>query len=280
MRIDSHHHVWDLSVRAQDWMTSPEFDPINKTISMKDFEPELEKNQIDYTVLVQTVTVPEETPEFLDIAAVHPKVAGVVGWLDLEKDVTSQLAEYFAHPASSKLVSIRDQVQQKKDNKWLERSDVIKNLKYLGAQNLTYDLLTLPPQLASAVVAVKACPDTHFVLNHISKPYIAKGEIEPWASDMKALAKLENVAVKISGMVTEAEWKTWTLEDFRPYIEVLLECFGPKRLMFGSDWPVCLLAATYSQVISIAETLTSQLSPDEKEYFWSKTAINSYKLDV
>lgn len=280
MRIDSHHHVWDLSVRAQDWMTSPDFDPINKTILMKDFEPELENNQIDYTVLVQTVTVPDETPEFLDIAANHPKVAGVVGWLDLENEINSQLEEYLAHPAGKKLVSIRDQVQQKTDNKWLERPEVIRNLQYLGSKDLTYDLLTLPPQLASAVTAVKACPDTNFVMNHISKPYIAKGELEPWASDMKALAKLENISIKISGMVTEANWKSWTLDDFRPYVEVLLEAFGPKRLMFGSDWPVCLLAASYSEVINIAQTLTSQLSQDEKEYFWSKTAINSYKLDV
>jgi len=280
VRIDSHHHVWDLSVRAQDWMTSPDFDPINKTILMKDFEPELAQNRIDYTVLVQTVTVPEETPEFLEIAATNPKVAGVVGWLDLEQDIYSQLSEYLAHPGSKKLVAIRDQVQQKSDNKWLERPEVIKNLKYLGVKNLTYDLLTLPPQLASTIRAVKECPDTYFVLNHISKPYIAKGELEPWASNMKTLAKQENLAVKISGMVTEANWKNWTLDDFRPYVEVLLDAFGPKRLMFGSDWPVCLLAASYSQVINIAESLTSQLSKDEKEYFWSKTAINSYKLDV
>jgi len=280
MKIDSHHHVWDLSVRPQDWMTSPDFDPINKTILMNELDPELEKMGIDYTVLVQTVTLPEETPEFLEIAQNHPKVAAVVGWLDLETDVSKQLAQYQAHPAGSKLVSIRDQAQQKTDPNWLARADVIKNLKYLGAKNLTYDLLTLPPQLPAAIAAVKACPDTYFVMDHISKPYIAKAQLQPWASDMAELAKFENVSVKISGLVTEANWKSWQLSDFKPYVDHLLEHFGPKRLMFGSDWPVCLLAASYSEVINIAEVLTSQLSENEKEYFWGKTAINAYRLDV
>lgn len=280
MKIDSHHHVWDLSTRAQNWMTSPDFDLINKTILMKDFEPELKAAKIDYTILVQTVTVPDETPEFLDIAASHSKVVGVVGWLDLEKDVTAQLEEYLTHPASKQLVSIRDQVQQKSDNDWLAREIVIKNLQYLGGKNLTYDLLTLPPQLEAAETAVKACPQTHFVMNHISKPFIAKGEIEPWASNMKKLAQYENISVKISGMVTEADWKNWKIEDFRPYVEVLLDGFGPKRLMFGSDWPVCLLAASYQEVVNLAQALTSELSDNEKEYFWAKTAINSYRLDI
>jgi L-fuconolactonase len=280
MKIDSHHHVWDLSVRAQDWMTSPDFDPINKTILMSDFDPELNKMAIDHTVLVQTVTVPEETPEFLDIAANHSKVAGVVGWLDLENDISWQLEQYLAHPAANKLVAIRDQVQQKSDINWLAREGVIKNLQALGKRNLSYDLLTLPPQLPAAVTAVEKCPDTYFVMDHISKPYIAKGELAPWAEDMAQLAKFENVSVKVSGMVTEANWKSWKTNDFRPYVEHLLEHFGPKRLMFGSDWPVCLLSATYSEVINLAEELTSHLSEDEKEYFWGKSAINAYRLDV
>lgn len=280
MKIDAHHHVWDLAVRAQDWMSSPKFDPINKTILMSDLDPELEKLGIDYTVLVQTVTVADETPEFLDIAANHPKVSGVVGWLDLETNISSQLDSYLSHPAANLLVAIRDQVQQKTDLNWLARENVIKNLKLLGEKNLSYDLLTLPPQLPAAIEAVKQCPNTFFVMDHISKPFIASGELEPWAKHMSQLAGFDNVTVKISGMVTEADWKSWKISDIRPYVDHLLHEFGPQRLMFGSDWPVCLLAATYSQVFNLAQALTSQLTKDEQEYFWAKTAINSYRLDV
>lgn len=280
MRIDSHHHVWDLSVREQDWMVGDAVKPISRTFTMADMDPLLEEQSIDYTVIVQTVAVMEETPEFLDIAHAHPKVAAVVGWLDMESaDITQALDSHMAHPGSKRLVSIRDLAQYQEDPRWLMRDNIVANVTRLGERGLSFDLLTLPPQLAAAVELVRACPNTHFVLDHISKPYIAKGEIDGWAKDIKDLAALPNVTVKVSGMVTEADWHNWTPETFRPYVETVAEAFGADRLMFGSDWPVCLLGGTYSDIVGIAETLTSSWSASEKESFWSGTAIRSYRLE-
>lgn len=279
MRIDSHHHVWDLSVREQDWMVGDEVKPISRTFTMADMDPVLEDNSIDYTVIVQTVAVLEETPEFLDIAAAHPRVAAVVGWLDMESDdITQDLDGHLAHPEAKRLVSIRDLAQYQEDPRWLMRDNIVKNVKRLGERGLGFDLLTLPPQLAAAVDLVRACPDTQFILDHISKPYIAKGEIDGWAKDITELAKSPNVVVKVSGMVTEAKWHEWSPETFRPYVNTVAEAFGADRLMFGSDWPVCLLGGTYSQVVGIVEELTSDWSAAEKESLWSATAIRAYRL--
>jgi L-fuconolactonase len=154
----------------------------------------------------------------------------------------------------------------------------VRNVQRLGERGLSYDLLTLAPQLAAAVDLVAACPGTQFVLDHISKPNIATGEIDGWAKDMKALGALPNVVVKVSGMVTEAKWDNWTPETFRPYVDVVTENFGPQRMMFGSDWPVCLLGGTYGEIVGIVETITADWSPSEKEAFWSTTAINAYRL--
>lgn len=280
MRIDSHHHVWDLSVREQDWMVGDEVKPISRTFTMADMDPVLQENSIDFTVIVQTVAVLEETPEFLDIAASHPKVAAVVGWLDMESDdITQDLDGHLAHPEAKRLVSIRDLAQYQEDPRWLMRDNIVKNVKRLGERGLGFDLLTLPPQLAAAVDLVRACPDTQFILDHISKPYIAKGEIDGWAKDITELAKSPNVVVKVSGMVTEANWHEWSPETFRPYVNTVAEAFGADRLMFGSDWPVCLLGGTYSQVVGIVEELTSDWSAAEKESLWSATAIRAYRLE-
>lgn len=280
MRIDSHHHVWDLSVREQDWMVGDAVKPISKTFTMVDLEPELDAAGIDFTVLVQTVAVMEETPEFLDIAQQHPKVAAVVGWLHMEADdITPALESHLAHPEAHRLVSIRDLAQYQEDPRWLARPSVIANLQRLGQRNLSFDLLTLPPQLPAAIDAVKACPDTYFVLDHISKPYIAKGEIDDWASDIKRLGELPNVSVKISGMVTEAQWDNWSNDTFAPYINAVVEAFGPNRVMFGSDWPVCLLGGTYSEIVGIVESVVNTWSPSEQESFWSGTAISAYRLE-
>jgi len=280
MKIDSHHHVWDLSVREQDWMEGPEVAPISRTFTMADLDPVLERVGIDFTVLVQTVAVMEETPEFLDIAASHPKVAAVVGWLDMDTpDITPALEQHLAHPGAHRLVSIRDLAQYQEDPLWLAREAVVANIRKLGERGISYDLLTLPPQLPGAIEAVTACPDTRFVLDHISKPLIAQGEIDQWAKDMTELAKRPNVSVKVSGMVTEATWDDWSVETFRPYVDVVTEAFGPQRMMFGSDWPVCLLGGEYEEIFGIVETLTAKWSAPEKEAFFSGTVIEAYRLE-
>lgn len=281
MRIDSHHHIWNLNVRPQTWMQGDELKPISRTILMNELEPELEMASVDYTVVVQTVPLIDETPELLDLSIAHPKVCAVVGWLDLEsKDIRPQLDKYLSHKGGDKLVSIRDMAQDKSDPNWLLREDVLRNIHRVGEYGLTFDILTRPPQLAAAVEMVKRSPNNIFVLDHISKPYMAKGEFQPWADQISQISLHENVSVKVSGLFTEANWSNWTSETFRPYFDHILRSFTPSRMMFGSDWPVCLLAATYSQTINLMEELTRQLTKAEQESFWSNTAKLFYRLKV
>jgi len=270
MRIDSHHHIWDLDVRPQTWMQGDELKPISRTILMNELEPELQKASIDYTVVVQTVPLIDETPELLDLSMSHPKVCAVVGWLDLESaDIRPQLDKYLSHKGGDKLVSIRDMAQDKSDPNWLLREDVVRNIHRVGEYGLTFDILTRPPQLAAAVEMVRRSPNNIFVLDHISKPYMAKGEFQPWADQISEISSNENVSVKVSGLFTEANWSDWSIETFRPYFDHILKSFTPSRMMFGSDWPVCLLAATYSQTINLMEELTGRLTMAEQDSFWS-----------
>ena len=281
LRIDSHHHIWDLSVRAQDWMQGDEVAPISRTILMDELEPELERANIDYTVIVQTVANPDETPEFLDLSLSHPKICAVVGWLNLEsKDIRPQLEKYLQHKGAKNLVSIRDLAQDKLDPNWLLRDDVLANIHRLAEYGLVFDILTRPPQLAAAVEMVKKSPNNSFVLDHISKPYMAKGEMQPWADQISEIAACENVCVKVSGLFTEANWKSWTTQTFKPYLDHILKSFTPARMMFGSDWPVCLLAATYKDTIELMEDFTKDFSKSEQESFWAETAKRVYKLNI
>ena len=281
MRIDSHHHIWDLNVRPQTWMKGDELKPISRTILMNELEPELERSKIDYTVIVQTVPTIDETPEFLDLSLSHPKVCAVVGWLDLESDdIRPVLEKYLAHAGGKNLVSIRDIAQDKDDPNWLIRDDVVKNVHRIAEAGLTFDILTKPPQLAAAVKLVKQSPNNIFVLDHISKPYIAKGEMKPWADQISEIASYENVSVKVSGLFTEANWSNWSNESFKPYLDHILKSFTPDRMMFGSDWPVCLLAASYGQTIDLMEEFAKDFSKSEQESFWAGTAKRFYRLKV
>jgi len=281
LRIDSHHHIWDLSVRPQTWMKDDSVKPISRTILMNELEPELEKAKITHTVIVQTVATVDETPEFLDLSLSHPKICAVVGWLDLESDdIRPQLEKYLSHPGGKNLVSIRDLAQDKEDPNWLLRDNVVKNIHRIGEAGLTFDILTRPPQLAAAVEMVKRSPNNSFVLDHISKPYMAKGEMQPWADQISEIASHENVVVKVSGLFTEANWSDWSQETFRPYLDHVLNSFSPSRMMFGSDWPVCLLAATYTDTINLMEEFTKNFTKSEQESFWAGTAKRAYKLRV
>jgi len=281
LRIDSHHHIWDLSVRSQTWMKDDSVKPISSTILMNELEPELEKAKITHTVIVQTVATVDETPEFLDLSISHPKICAVVGWLDLESnDIRPQLDKYLAHPGGKNLVSIRDLAQDKEDPNWLLRDNVVRNIHRIGEAGLVFDILTRPPQLAAAVELVKISPNNSFVLDHISKPYMAKGEMQPWADQISQISSFENVAVKVSGLFTEANWHNWSHQTFRPYLDHVLNSFTPSRMMFGSDWPVCLLAATYSDTINLMEDFVKDFSDSEQTSFWSGTAKQVYKLKI
>ncbi|WHT19924.1 amidohydrolase family protein [Crossiella sp. CA-258035] len=280
MRIDAHHHLWDLSVRAQDWLAGPEMAPINRSFVLPDLHQVTAVTGIGATVLVQTITVPEETPEFLVFAEASEIVAAVVGWTDLTApDVPDTLAALKSGHGGRWLRGIRHQVQSEPDPRWLCRPDVRRGLAAVAEAGLSYDLLTLPHQLPAAVETVRALPQLEFVLDHCSKPPIAAGELEPWAADLRALAALPNVTCKLSGLVTEADWTQWTVDQLRPYAEVVLDAFGPERVMFGSDWPVCLLAAPYATVLETAEVLTDRLTPSERAAVFGGTAQRVYGIE-
>ncbi|TSA21790.1 MAG: hypothetical protein D4R69_02420 [Actinomycetales bacterium] len=281
MRIDSHHHVWDLSVRPQDWMVGDALNAVKRNFDMSDFRVAAADTGVEKTVLCQTVMKYEETPEFLELAASDSTIAGVIGWLEIgAQDAMHHLDRYETLPGHEYLVGIREVAHDLPDPNFLSQPQVIKNVRELGKQGYAYDILTKTPQMAAAVELVKAAPETQFVIDHISKPMIADGVVEPWKELIQVLAKFPNTVCKISGLVTEAKWDSWKAQDFQPYIDVLLESFGPSRLMFGSDWPVALLAASYKEVVTLAEELTASLSLDENKEFWSGTATRAYGLDL
>ena len=281
MRIDSHHHVWDLSVREQGWMVGEALNPIKKNFSINDLREAITGCGIDKTVVVQTVTNYDETPELLELADTDDLVAGVVGFLKIDaEDAISHLDSYQSLRGFEYLVGIRDIAHDYEDVKYLSKPQVVKNVQELGKRGLVYDLLTKTPHMRAAIDLVKACPNTKFVLDHISKPYIAKADMQPWADQITELASFENVVVKVSGLFTEADWKNWKKEDFWPYLEHITKSFTPNRMMFGSDWPVCLLAATYKQSIDLVEEFTSKFSESEKNAFWAGTANKAYGLNL
>ncbi|MFF7981635.1 amidohydrolase family protein [Streptomyces sp. NPDC007901] len=276
MTIDAHHHVWDLSVRDQDWITGPELQPLRRNFTVEDLEPEARAAGVTGTVLVQTVTVAEETPEFLALADTHELVVGVVGWTDLtHPGIADELARLRELPGGSYLKGIRHQVQGEPDPEWLLRRDVHRGLTALADAGLVYDLIVRPHQLPAAVKAAQAHPHLTFVLDHLGKPPIASGTLDPWATAVRSLAALPHTFCKLSGMVTEADPASWTVDDLRPYADTVLDAFGPDRLMFGSDWPVCTPAATYGEVL---DATTRLITPADRTAVFETTATRVYGL--
>lgn len=280
MLIDAHHHLWDPHARDYPWMRGPRLDPIRRRYGLADLRERCASAGVDATVLVQTVSDTAETEEFLAIAADSDGlVAGVVGWVELTgPDVSHRLSRLRDARGGGRLVAIRHQVEDEPDPAWLLRDEVIRGLAAVGAAGLGYDLLIKPYQLPAARAAVKRLPEVTFVLDHCAKPPIAAGEWEPWASEIAGLAELPNVACKVSGLVTEARWDAWDVATIRPYVEHVLERFGPHRLLFGSDWPVCELAATYDEVLEAARAMFGSLSAGERVMVFGGTARRIYGL--
>ena len=279
MRIDSHHHIWDLTNRDQEWITGDAMQPIRRNFAVSDLQDAIVSSHIDRTILVQTVTDYTETPELLAIAQSAHLVGAVVGWLKIDApDAIEQLHQYLDLPGAEYLKGIRDIAQDHPDPNYLAKAETISNVQKLGELGITYDLLTKVPELSAAIKLVRACPDVQFVMDHISKPKIANSEMEPWKTLMTELATFPNVFCKVSGLVTEANWRDWQVKDFKPYLDHVIEIFTPQRLMFGSDWPVSVLGGSYSEIVELAEALTSEFSPSEGEYFWHKTAAAAYSL--
>ena len=278
-RVDAHHHLWDLTARPQPWLDDPAMDPLRRTFRLDEVVAQAATAGIDATVVVQTVPDLTESEELLDLAAAEPAVVGVVGYVDLSApDVGDQLDRLLDRASGRWLVGVRSLVQQEPDPAWLMRPEVLSGLRELAKRRLVFDLLVRPPQLAAAIVAVTEVSEGRFVLDHLGKPEIAAGGWEPWATSLSELAARDNVVAKLSGLVTEARWGAWTTSDLAPYVDHALSAFGPDRLMFGSDWPVCTLAASYGRVLSVAEELTSALSPHERGAIFGATAVATYGL--
>jgi L-fuconolactonase len=276
--IDAHHHFWDPGRAEYPWLTE-DLAPIRRPFGPADLRPLLVASGIDRTVLVQTRSSLDETREFLATAAAEPFIAAVVGWVDLTSpDVANQIEELRAGTGGSALRAIRHQAQDEPDPSWLERHDVARGLHAVRSAGLAYDLLVRAREIPAALSAAAALPDLQFVLDHAAKPPIASGSIEAWASAIARFGALPNVVCKLSGLVTEANWSSWSKADLRPVVDVALETFGAERLLFGSDWPVCLLAAPYGQVVATARELLAGLSARERAQVFGDNAACAYSL--
>jgi L-fuconolactonase len=274
--IDAHHHLWDPSRREYPWMAGAALDPIRRPYTVDDLRAVTEAAGVHATVLVQTVSSDEETAEFLATAVAEPLIAGVVGWVDL---AAPDLADRLAFLRSrGPLVGVRHQVESEPDEDWLLRPEIVAGLSTVASAGLAYDLLIRPAQLPAATEVALRLPELRLVLDHAAKPPIAAGEWEPWASGVAALAGRENVVCKVSGLVTEADWPGWEVGHLRRYVDHVLASFGPARLLFGSDWPVCELAASYELVLDTAVALTSGLSDAERLAFFEHNARRVYHL--
>ena len=277
--IDAHHHVWDLAVRDQPWLSGADMAPIRRTFTLDDLRPAARVAGVDATVLVQTVTVAAETPEMLALADADSLVAGVVGWTDLTSPaIADELARLAGGPGGGWLVSIRHQVQEEPDPDWLRRPDVIRGLRAVAAAGLAYDLVILPHQLPAATYAAAAVPDLRLVLDHAAKPDIG-GDLAAWTADVHEFAARPNTTCKLSGLVSEAPSGAGA-QAFAEVADVVLGAFGADRVMFGSDWPVCLLASDYAAVMALARSLTAGLSAAERTAVFGATAARAYRLAV
>lgn len=276
--IDSHQHFWDPDRADYPWMTGAH-GMLRRRFGPEDLAPTLAASGVDHTIVVQARHDLAETHELLAVAGVTPFVVGVVGWVDLTDPAVGEvLAALRAGEHGRMLVGIRHQVHDEPDPMWLLRPDVLRGLRAVAGAGLAYDLLVRSRELPAALGVARAVPGLTLVLDHLAKPAVATGELEPWASLLRGLSDLDNVVCKLSGLVTEADWRRWRPDDLVPYVGHALEVFGPHRLMFGSDWPVCLLAASYDEVFDAALATLGDLSDDELGSVFGGCAIRTYSL--
>ncbi len=271
-RIDAHHHLWTLARDDYGWLT-PNLQPIYRDFTLADLTPHLEAGGIEGTILVQAAPTEAETMFLLEIAADAETIRGVVGWTDF--DTSDAVARIAAMAAQELLVGLRPMVQDMRDDDWLLRPALAPLLTAMAGHGLVFDALVLPRHLPRLLQVVDRHPDLAFVLDHFGKPRLATGEIDVWQRDIAALAARDNIVCKLSGLVTEAG-PDWALTDLRRAVDHVLGCFGPRRMLWGSDWPVVDLAGGYAKWLSAAETLLADLSPDERASVFGGTAARIY----
>jgi L-fucono-1,5-lactonase len=277
MILDTHQHFWKADRGDYHWMT-PDVPILARDYLPDQLRSELRKTGVKKTILVQAAQTVAETDFLLKIAEETDFVAGVIGWFDLEDEKFPEIFEekQEQHP---KLIGVRPMLQDLSDDRWITRAKVIKNLNYLTHRKTVFELLTYTRHLPFVLEVLAQVPGLHAVVDHISKPEIKAGKLEPWKDLISRVAQHENVFCKLSGMVTEADHNAWTPDHLRPYIEHVLNCFGEDRVMFGSDWPVCLLAASYAEVINALRTVVADhLSPDGLTKLFSANGRRFYGI--
>lgn len=274
-RIDSHVHFWRIDHYASGWMQGP-FAPLKRNFLPRDLAPLMRERGIERAVFVQAQHVEADNQWVLDLAREHPWIAGVVGWIDLRApDVAERVAHWSAQP---KFCGVRHIVQDEPDDDWILRDDVSRGLRALEEHDVAYDLLFFVKHLRHAATVAKRFPRLRLVIDHCSKPRIAAGSVDDWLPALREAARMPNVFIKLSGLVTEADWHKWTVDDLRRYVDHALQCFGPARAMLGSDWPVCTLAGSYARVIEALDATLGRLSPSEKAAVQGETAARFYRL--
>ncbi len=277
MKIDSHHHFWNYSAEEYGWIDDS-MQALRRDFLPADLKRAIEAVGVEGVVSVQARQSTVETQWLLEFADQHPFILGVVGWVDLcSANVSEQLEQFAPNP---KLKAVRHVVQDEPDDEFILRDDLNAGVSLLRDHGLVYDILIFERQLAPSIQFVDRHPDQPFVLDHVAKPQIDKSLMDPWQNNIREMAKRSNVTCKVSGMVTEADHASWTPDELRPYWETVLDAFGPERLMFGSDWPVCLLACEYARWFETVSEFASQLSESEQASLFGGTAAKAYGLDV
>ena len=276
MIIDSHQHFWQVGRFDYPWMSS-DLGVLYRDYVPAALQPVLKANGVEQTVLVQASNSIAESKWLLELSDQFPFIAGVVGWVDLMSlNVADQIRELALHP---RFKGVRHLVESEPDDDWLAQPAVLFGLNELVAHGLSYDLLVHTRHLRYVRTVVERCPDLRLVIDHMAKPPIGSGEVAEWAHEFQPLAEFSNIKCKLSGLVTEANWSSWTIEDLRPYIDCALESFGPDRLMFGSDHPVCLLAGSYERVLESFQEALNDLNESERNMVFSENAKKFYRLD-
>ena len=275
MLIDTHHHYWNYNPVDFDWIDD-EMTAIRRDFLPVDLKAILSANGVDGVVSVQARQCLEETDWLLEMAAENEFMRGVVGWVPLiAENIQDILEKYTVNPW---LKAVRHVIQAEPDPEFIFRRNFNRGVALLKNFGLVYDILIFEHQLVNSMRFVDQHPEQQFVLDHLAKPQIKAGKLEPWARNLKELARRENVFCKVSGMLTEADYKSWTSEQLRPYLDTVLEAFGPSRLLYGSDWPVCLVAGSYGNWLQLVRNVFSELTTDEQDLIFYKNAEKIYQL--
>ena len=274
MLIDSHQHFWTYRETEYRWIGKGS--PLQRDWLPADLRPLLAKVGLEGSIAVQARQTIEESRWLLNLADHYPLVKAVVGWADLRSEnVGTQLAELSRHP---RFVGVRHVVLDEPDDRFMVQAEFLRGIAKLRQFKLTYDILIYPKQMPAAIELARRFPEQPFVLDHIGKPFIKDGILSPWREQVRELAKSRNVFCKVSGMVTEANHTNWKRDDFKPYLDLVFEAFGEDRLMYGSDWPVCLLAAGYEKVFGLVDDYVRQLTPAARDKFFGANAARFYRL--